>query len=57
MSGFKNVKVLNICELSLIWQGFEDERGGNFGRVSNIPVFRVCQVSAYANIAEGSEYF
>ena len=26
------------------------------GRVLNIPGFRVCQVSAYANIVQGSEY-
>ena len=28
----------------------------NYGRVLNIPEFRVCQVSAYANVAQGSEY-
>ena len=28
----------------------------NYGRVLNIPGFRVCQVSMYASIAQGSEY-
>ena len=26
------------------------------GKILNIPGFRVCQVSTYANIAQGSEY-
>ena len=30
--------------------------GYNYGRVWNIPGFRVCQVSAYASIAHGTEY-
>ena len=30
--------------------------GYNYGRVLNIPGFPVCQVSAYASVAEGSEY-
>ena len=30
--------------------------GGNYGRFLNIPGFRVCQVSAYATVAQGSEY-
>ena len=28
----------------------------NYGRVLNIPEFRVCQVSGYASVAQGSEY-
>ena len=30
--------------------------GYNYGKVLNIPGFPVCQVSAYASVAEGSEY-
>ena len=30
--------------------------GYNYGMVLNIPGFRVCQVSAYASVAQGSEY-
>ena len=29
--------------------------GYNYGRVLNISRFRVCQVSAYASVAQGSE--
>ena len=39
-----------------IWQGSEYELGCNYGRVLNIPWFQVYQVSAYASIAQGSEY-
>ena len=28
----------------------------NYGTVLNIPGFQVCQVSAYARVAQGSEY-
>ena len=28
----------------------------NYGKVLNILEFRVCQVSAYASVAQGSEY-
>ena len=30
--------------------------GYNYGRVLDIPGFRVCQVSAYASVAQGLEY-
>ena len=39
-----------------MWQGAEYASGCNYGRVLNIPGFRVCQVSAYASVAQGSEY-
>ena len=56
MPGFKYVRVLNIRESSYIWQGYEYESGCNYGRVLNIPGFRVCQVSAYASGVQGFEY-
>ena len=37
-------------------EGSEYALGSNYARVLNISTFRVCQVSAYARIAEGSEY-
>ena len=30
--------------------------GCSYGRVLNIPGFRVCQVSAYGSVVQGSEY-
>ena len=39
-----------------MWQGYEYVSGYNYGRVLNIPGFRVCQVSAHATVAQGSEY-
>ena len=36
--------------------GSEYMSGYNYGRVLNILGFRVCQVSAYASVAQGSEY-
>ena len=56
MSHFKYVRVLNICKLLQIWQGSEDALGGNYGGVLNVPGFLVCQVSAYARVAQSSEY-
>ena len=56
VSGFKYVRVLNICKLPLIWQGSEYGSGCKYGRVLNLPGFRVCQVSAYASVTQGSEY-
>ena len=38
-----------------IWQNSEYASGCNYGRVLNIPGFRVYQVSAYARVAQGSE--
>ena len=54
--GFKYVQVLNIRKFSQIWQGSEYSLGCSYIRVLNIPGFQVCQVCAYANVAEGSEY-
>ena len=31
-------------------------RDANYGRVLNIPGFRVCQVSANASVTQGSQY-
>ena len=56
MSGFKYVRVLNIRKLCFVWQGSEYLLGCNYRRVLNITRFRVCQVSAYASVAQGSEY-
>ena len=56
MSGFKYVRVLNILKFSLIWRGSEYVLGCNYGKVLNIPGFRVGQVSAYASVAQDSEY-
>ena len=53
VSGFK---CLNIRKFSQIWQGSESESGFNYGGVVNIPWFGVCQISAYANIVQDSEY-
>ena len=36
--------------------GFKVCFGMNYGKVLNILEFRVCQVSAYASVAQGSEY-
>ena len=36
--------------------GSEYMLGYNYGRVLNILGFSVCQVSAYARVAQGSEY-
>ena len=38
------------------WQGSEYVLGCDHGRALNIPGFRVCQVSAYASVSQGSEY-
>ena len=43
MSGFK-------------WQGSEYALKCSYGRDLNIPGFQVCQISAYANVVEDSEY-
>ena len=56
MSGFKYARVLHIPKFSQIWQGSEYSLGSNYGRVLNIPGSRVCQVSAYVRVAQGSEY-
>ena len=56
MLGFKYVKVLNNRRFSKIYQGSEYALWCNYGRVLNIPGFRVCQVSAYASVVEGCEY-
>ena len=55
-SGFKHVKVQNICKFSLIWQGSECVSGCNYASVLNTPGSQVFQVSAYASVAQGSEY-
>ena len=39
-----------------MWQGSEYAPGCNYGRVLNIPRFRLCQVSTYASVAQGSEF-
>ena len=39
-----------------MWQGSENTLGCNYGRVLNIPGFQICQLSAYANVAQRSEY-
>ena len=36
--------------------GSEYALGCSYGRVLNIPGLRVCQVSAYASVAQGSKY-
>ena len=58
VSGFKYVRVLDVSKFLLKWQGSEFVLGCNYGKVLNIPSpgFRVCQVSAYASVAQGSEY-
>ena len=56
VTGFKYVRVLNIRKFSLIWQGSEYGFECNYGMVLNIPWLRVCQVCAYASVAQGSEY-
>ena len=56
MSGFEYARVLNICKFLEIWQDSEYVSGCNYGRVMSIPGFRVCQVSAYASVLQGSEY-
>ena len=37
-------------------QGSEYALGSNYGRILNIPGLRVCQVSAYVQVMQGSEY-
>ena len=39
-----------------MWQGSEYMLWYNNEKVLNIPGFQVCQVSAYASVAQGSEY-
>ena len=39
-----------------MWQDYEYESGCNYERVLNILGFRVCQVSAYASVAQDSGY-
>ena len=39
-----------------MWQGSEYASKYSYGTVLNIPEFRVCQVSPYASIEQGSEY-
>ena len=56
MSGFKYVRVLNICKFSKIWQGSEYTLGCNYIRVLNIPWFQVCQFSVHESVVQGSEY-
>ena len=56
VSGVEYVIVLNIPKFSLIWRGSDYLSGCNNGKVLNITGFRVCQVSAYASVAKGSEY-
>ena len=56
MSGFKYVRVPNIRRFSWILQGSEYASGCNHEKVLYIPRIRVCQVSAYASDAQGSEY-
>ena len=51
-----NMWVLKILKFSWIWQGSEYASGYNYGRVLNIPGFWVCQISAFANDAQGFEY-
>ena len=55
MSGFKYVRVLNVHNFFLKKQGSEYTVGCNYGRVLNIPGFRVCQVSAYEIVVQDSE--
>ena len=55
VSDFKYVRVLNIRKFSYIWQGSKYASGCNYGRVLSIPGFRVCQVFAYASVAQGFE--
>ena len=55
VSDFKYVRVLNIRKFSYIWQGSKYASGCNYGRVPSIPGFRVCQVFAYASVAQGFE--
>ena len=37
-------------------KGSKYASGCNYVRVLNIPGFRLCQISAYASVAQGSEY-
>ena len=48
--------VLNSRKFLLIWQDSEYASGFNYESLLNIPGFRVCQVSAYASVAQGSKY-
>ena len=56
VSGFKHVKVLRIRKFLLKRQGSGYSPVCSYGRVLNIPGFRVYQVFAYASIAQSSEY-
>ena len=56
MLGSKYVIVLNIHKFLWISHGSEYASGCNYGRVLNIPGFQVCQISAYATVAQGPEY-
>ena len=51
-------RVLNISEFINFrkYDKVMNESGCNYGRVLNIPGLRVCQVSEYASVAQGSEY-
>ena len=56
VTSLKYVRVQYICKFSQMWQGSENTLGCNYGRVLNIPGFQICQLSAYANVAQRSEY-
>ena len=58
---FSKSSILNLWEGSeymsgFKWQGSEYALKCSYGRVLNIPGFQVCQISAYANVVEDSEY-
>ena len=45
-----------VCLFLKIWQGSEYVLGSNYGRDLSILEFKICHVSAYARVAEGSEH-
>ena len=51
------IKILHKVYLfSEKWQDSEYASGCNYGRVLNIPGFRICQVSAYVSLTKSFEY-
>ena len=56
VSGFKYIRILIIRKFPLIWQDSAYAWVCSYGGVLNIPGLRICQVSAYASVAQGSAY-
>ena len=49
-------RILNMSEFWIFVTFRKYALRFSYGKVLNIPGFRVCQVSAYASVAQGSEY-